>query len=83
MPDPCLRQGSLPNNSVDTLPVVRDMIASGFACLIAPRMPHNTQLSADFPIVDAWRSSNWRIPERRWLLWRTDWSKMAGTITPT
>lgn len=67
----------LPNNAVDTLPV-RDMIAP--ACVI----DCSAQAAADPDFllgigdVEAWEARHGRIPERNWVLLRTDWSKRQG-----
>ena len=64
----------LPNNAVDTLPP-QDMIAP--ACVIDCSVEAGKD--ADFlltvPIVEAWEAKHGRIPERHWVLLRTDWSK--------
>lgn len=67
----------LPNNAVDTLPV-RDMVAP--ACVI----DCSAQAAADpdflltITEVEAWEAKHGRIPERNWVLLRTDWSKRKG-----
>ena len=64
----------LPNNSVDTLPV-RDMIAP--ACVIdcSAQAAKDADFLLTIPVVEAWEKSHGRIPERHWVLLRTDWSK--------
>jgi len=67
----------LPNNAVDTMPV-SDMIAP--ACVI----DCSAQAAADpdfllgIADVEAWEARHGRIPERNWVLLRTDWSKRGG-----
>src|SRR5438128_1375208 len=64
----------LPNNSVDTLPV-RDMIAP--ACVIdcSAQAAKDADFLLTIPVIEAWEKSHGRIPERHWVLLRTDWSK--------
>ena len=64
----------LPNNAVDTLPV-RDMIAP--ACVIdcSAQAAKDADFLLTIPVVEAWEKSHGRIPERNWVLLRTDWSK--------
>ena len=64
----------LPNNAVDTLPL-EHMIAP--ACVID--CSREAASDPDFlltrPAVEAWEEANGRVPERSWVLFRTDWSK--------
>jgi kynurenine formamidase len=64
----------LPNNSVDTLPA-RDMIAP--ACVIdcSAQAAKDADFLLTIPVIEAWEKSHGRIPERHWVLLRTDWSK--------
>lgn len=64
----------LPNNALDALPAA-DMIAP--VCVID--CSAEAAADADFlltvPAVEAWEARHGRIPERSWVLLRTDWSK--------
>ena len=64
----------LPDNAVDTLPL-EHMIAP--ACVID--CSREAASDPDFlltrPAVEAWEEANGRVPERSWVLFRTDWSK--------
>ncbi|HEX7922846.1 MAG TPA: cyclase family protein, partial [Bradyrhizobium sp.] len=64
----------LPNNSVDTMPA-KDMIAP--ACVIdcSTGAAQDPDFLLTVPIVEAWEAKHGRIPERNWVLLRTDWSK--------
>jgi Predicted metal-dependent hydrolase len=67
----------LPLNSVDTLPPA-DMIAP--ACVID--CSEQSAIDPDFLFtvsdVARWEDQHGRIPERSWVLLRTDWSKKSG-----
>src|SRR5437879_13319968 len=65
---------NLPNNAVDTMPA-KDMIAP--ACVIdcSTQAAHDADFLLTVPIVEAWEVKHGRIPERNWVLLRTDWSK--------
>jgi len=64
----------LPNNAVDTLPP-QDMIAP--ACVIdcSAEAAKDADFLLTVPMVEAWEAKHGRIPERHWVLLRTDWSK--------
>jgi kynurenine formamidase len=71
----------LPNNAVDTMPP-RDMIAP--ACVIdcSAEAAQDPDFLLTVPLVEAWEAKHGRIPERHWVLLRTDWSnKGFGTET--
>jgi kynurenine formamidase len=69
----------LPNNATDTLPVA-DLI--GPACVIDCSAEAGTD--ADFLLtaehVRRWETRHGRIPERSWVLMRTDWSKRTDPV---
>lgn len=67
----------LPNNAVDTLPVA-DMIAP--ACVIdcSPQADADPDFLLGIEAVEEWEERYGRIPERHWVLLRTDWSKKEG-----
>jgi len=66
----------LPNNATDTLPLA-DLI--GPACVID--CSRESAANADFLLTEgrirSWEAEHGRIPERAWVLMRTDWSKRA------
>jgi kynurenine formamidase len=69
----------LPNNATDTVPVA-DLI--GPACVIDCSMEAGAD--ADFLLtaahVRSWEARHGRIPERSWVLMRTDWSKRVDPV---
>lgn len=69
----------LPNNSTDTVPL-RDLI--GPACVIdcseASGSDADFLLTADH--IRGWEAIHGRIPERAWVLMRTDWSKRSDPV---
>jgi len=69
----------LPNNSTDTV-AVEDLI--GPACVID--CSREAAENADFLLtadhIRSWESTHGRIPERAWVLMRTDWSKRVNPI---
>jgi kynurenine formamidase len=69
----------LPNNSVDTLPV-RDMIAPACVLDCSAQAAQDPDFLLTIPIVEAWEKQHGRIPERRWVLLRTDWSKKGWLV---
>src|SRR5215207_5866120 len=64
----------LPNNAVDTLPV-RDMIAPACVVDCSAQAVKDADFLLTIPVIEAWEKSHGRIPERHWVLLRTDWSK--------
>jgi len=68
----------LPNNATDTIPV-RDLI--GPACVIDCS---REAVDPDFLLTAArlrrWEKTHGRIPERSWVLMRTDWSKRTDPV---
>ncbi|MDU6243912.1 MAG: cyclase family protein, partial [Bradyrhizobium sp.] len=64
----------LPNNAVDTMPP-KDMLAP--ACVIdcSAQAKQDPDFLLTIPVVEAWEAQHGRIPERNWVLLRTDWSK--------
>ena len=68
----------LPNNATDTIPV-RDLI--GPACVIDCS---RAAVDPDFLLTAArlrrWEKTHGRIPERSWVLMRTDWSKRTDPV---
>jgi kynurenine formamidase len=67
---------NVPNNATDTLPL-GDLI--GPACVID--CSRDAAANPDYLLTEAriraWEAQNGRIPERAWVLMRTDWSKRA------
>ena len=64
----------LPNNAVDTLPV-EHMIAPACVLDCSAEAAADEDFLLTVPIVESWEARHGRIPERSWVLLRTDWSK--------
>jgi kynurenine formamidase len=69
----------LPHNATDTIPV-RDLI--GPACVVD--CSHEAAADPDFLLTAAhlrhWERAHGRIPQRSWVLMRTDWSKRTDPV---
>lgn len=67
-----------PNNATDTIPVEEFI---GPACVIDATK--EVESDPDFLVtpafIEAWEAKHGRIPERAWVLFRTDWSKRLGS----
>lgn len=67
----------LPDNAVDTLPV-RDLIAPASVIDVSAQAAADPDFLLSVADIEAWEAQHGRIPERNWVLLRTDWSKRSG-----
>lgn len=65
---------SLPNNSVDKVPV-RDFIAPAVVLDFSKEAAENPDFLLTVEHIEAWEARHGKIAPRSWILFRTDWSK--------
>jgi kynurenine formamidase len=66
-----------PNNAVDSIPV-ENFVASACVIDVSKEAAANPDFLLTIDFVRAWEEKHGRIPERAWVLLRTDWSKRSG-----
>ena len=67
----------LPRNTVDTLPVA-DLIAPACVVDCAAACAADPDYLLTRAALDAWEADHGRIPDRAWVLMRSDWSRRSG-----
>ena len=68
----------LPDNTVDSIPV-ENFIAAACVIDVSAESAENPDVLLTIDYVKRWEEQHGRIPERAWVLLRTDWSKR---VTP-
>ena len=68
----------LPDNTVDSIPV-ENFIAAACVIDVSAESAENPDFLLTIDYVKRWEEQHGRIPERAWVLLRTDWSKR---VTP-
>jgi len=64
----------LPDNAVDSIPA-ENFIAAACVIDVSSEAANNPDFLLTIDYVKAWEEKHGRIPERSWVLLRTDWSK--------
>ncbi|MCA0425629.1 MAG: cyclase family protein [Proteobacteria bacterium] len=64
----------LPNNSVDTIPP-EHFIAPACVIDVSAKCAENPDYALTVADIEAWEKTHGRIPEKSWVLMRSDWSK--------
>lgn len=64
----------LPDNAVDSIPA-ENFIAAACVIDVSAESANNPDFLLTIDYVKAWEEKHGRIPERSWVLLRTDWSK--------
>jgi len=64
----------LPDNAVDSIPA-ENFIAAACVIDVSAEAARNPDFLLTVDYVKAWEEKHGRIPERSWVLLRTDWSK--------
>lgn len=68
----------LPGNTVDAVPA-RDMIAEAVVIDVSAESAADPDFVLTRAHVEAWEAEHGPVPERAWVLLRTDWSRKVGT----
>jgi kynurenine formamidase len=68
---------SLPNNSLDTI-APSEFLAPAVVIDCSQEAKKDPDFVLTVPVIEAWEAKHGRIPERAWVLFRTDWSKRTG-----